>query len=40
MSFPETRPRRLRRTEALRRMVQAGHYGRKSGRGFYAYQGK
>jgi 3-hydroxybutyryl-CoA dehydrogenase len=24
----------------LRRMVQAGHYGRKSGRGFYAYQGK
>lgn len=24
----------------LRRMVQAGHWGRKSGRGFYSYQGK
>ncbi|MDH4036586.1 MAG: 3-hydroxyacyl-CoA dehydrogenase family protein [Candidatus Krumholzibacteria bacterium] len=24
----------------LRRMVQAGHWGRKTGRGFYAYEGK
>jgi 3-hydroxybutyryl-CoA dehydrogenase len=24
----------------LRRMVQAGRYGRKSGRGFYSYEGK
>ena len=24
----------------LRRMVQAGHYGRKSGRGFYQYEGR
>jgi 3-hydroxybutyryl-CoA dehydrogenase len=24
----------------LRRMVQAGHWGRKTGRGFYEYAGK
>ena len=36
---PITRDPRAAAPPLLRRMVAAGHLGRKSGRGFYAYEG-
>jgi len=38
--YAEFREARYAAPVLLRRMVQAGHYGRKSGRGFYSYEGK
>jgi 3-hydroxybutyryl-CoA dehydrogenase len=37
--FDEYREKRFASPPLLRRMVQAGHYGRKSGTGFYDYSG-
>lgn len=37
--FPVTRDSRVAAPPLLRRMVAAGHLGRKSGRGFFEYQG-
>lgn len=37
--FDEYREKRYASPPLLRRMVQAGHYGRKSGKGFYDYSG-
>ncbi|MFW6192885.1 MAG: 3-hydroxyacyl-CoA dehydrogenase family protein, partial [Gemmatimonadota bacterium] len=37
--FDEYREKRFASPPLLRRMVQAGHYGRKSGKGFYDYSG-
>ena len=37
--FDEFRERRFARPPALRQMLAAGWYGRKSGRGFYDYSG-
>jgi 3-hydroxybutyryl-CoA dehydrogenase len=37
--FDEFRERRFARPPTLRKMLSAGWYGRKSGRGFYDYSG-
>ncbi len=36
--YEETQDSKYRVCGLLRRMVRAGHYGRKTGRGFYEYQ--
>ncbi len=38
--YAEFRESRYAAPVLLRRMVQAGHWGRKTGRGFYSYEGK
>jgi 3-hydroxybutyryl-CoA dehydrogenase len=38
--FDEYRERRFAAPPTLRKMVAAGFYGRKSGRGFYDYSGE
>src|ERR671937_2286401 len=38
--FEEYREKRFAAPPTLRRLVSAGHYGRKSGRGFYDYSGE
>ncbi|TMK61241.1 MAG: 3-hydroxybutyryl-CoA dehydrogenase, partial [Actinobacteria bacterium] len=38
--FDEYRERRFAAPPTLRKMVSAGFYGRKSGRGFYDYSGE
>ena len=38
--FDEYREKRFAAPPTLRKMVAAGYYGRKSGRGFYDYSGE
>lgn len=40
LAMEETLGERFKPTQSLRRLVNAGHLGRKSGRGFYDYSGK